>query len=357
MPPLSAISSIQEDASLAGERRSPLGLPASLPAIVLRCAACRKDGVACSYESLAANQHPFICSVCSFTTKQLAGIWSALPSVRQRYFGRFIEEYEHVRKQEGRGTTSPEFYLELPFRDLTGRNGWQWSIRSRTFRYIARNILPMLSGTAFSGTLSKKRGTALKILDLGAGNGWMSYRLGCLGHQPIAVDLLTNPLDGLGAAVHYKSALRTFFPRFQAELDNLPFADGQFDCAIFNASFHYSENYERTLAETIRCVSRGGTIIIADTPTYSEESSGQQMLEERQQTFEKNFGVKSDSLKSGEYLTPARLLALEAKLELEWRVHRVWYGFRWAMRPLRSRLKNRREPSQFRIYVTQVKHQ
>jgi hypothetical protein len=34
----------------------------------------------------------------------------------------------------------------------------------------------------------------------------------------------------------------------------------------------------------------------------------------------------------------------------------VWYGFRWAMRPLRSRLENRREPSQFRIYVAQVKH-
>jgi SAM-dependent methyltransferase len=356
MPSLSA-TTIQEDGLLAGQRRSSPELAASLSAIVLRCAACRKDGIACSYESLATNHQPVICSVCTFATNQEAGIWSALPSVRQRYFGRFVEEYEHVRKQEGRGATSPEFYLELPFRDVTGRNAWQWSIRSRTFRYIMRNILPMLSGSAFVGPLSKKDSAPLKILDLGAGNGWMSYRLGSLGHQPVAVDVLSNPYDGLGAAMHYKSALANFFPRFQAELDNLPFADNQFDCAIFNASFHYSENYERTLAETIRCVSRGGTIIIADTPTYSEDSSGRQMLEERQQTFQKNFGVKSDSLKSGEYLTPARLLALEAKLELDWRVHRVWYGFRWAMRPLRSRLKNRREPSQFRIYVAQVKHQ
>ena len=353
MPSLSTTISTQEGAPLGVGRRSSVDLAPSPSSIVLRCPACGKDGSAHSYESLAANHEPIACLACSFTNQQEAGIWSALPPARHRYFARFVQDYEHVRKQEGRGAASPEFYLELPFHDLTGRNTWQWSIRARTFRHIARNILPTLSAT----TLSKKGSAALKILDLGAGNGWMSFRLASAGHQPVAVDLLTNPFDGLGAAIHYKSAIPKFFPRFQAELDHLPFADNQFDCAIFDASFHYSENYKRTLAETIRCLSPGGTIIIADTPTYSHESSGQQMLEERQQTFEKNFGIKSDSLKSGEYLTPARLLALEAKLELHWRVHRVWYGVRWAIRPLRSRLKNRREPSQFRIYVAQVKHQ
>jgi SAM-dependent methyltransferase len=348
MPSLSATISVREDVSRAARSHSSTEFPPSRASLVLRCPACGKNGIAHSYESLAANHEPIACQACAFTTKQEAGIWCTMPPARQRYFARFIQEYEHVRKQEGRGSASPEFYLELPFRDLTGRNAWQWSIRSRTFRHIARNILPTLSG---------KPGAALKILDLGAGNGWMSYRLASMGHQPVAVDLLTNPFDGLGAAIHYKSALPRFFPRSQAELDHLPFADNQFDCAIFNASFHYSENYKRTLAETIRCLSPGGAIIIADTPTYSQESSGQQMLEERQQSFQKNFGVKSDSLKSGEYLTPARLLALEAKLEFEWRVHRVWYGFRWAIRPFRSGLKNRREPSQFRIYVAQVKHQ
>jgi SAM-dependent methyltransferase len=356
MPSLNTTLSAQEDTSPVGDRQTSAEFPPLRASIALRCPACGKNNLAHSYESLAAHHEPLDCQGCSFLTKQEAGIWCALPPARQRYFARFIQEYEHVRKQEGRGANSPEFYLQLPFRDLNGRNAWQWSIRARTFRYIARNILPELPATAPSKTLSNKGSVALKILDLGAGNGWMSYRLASLGHQPVAVDLLTNPFDGLGAAVHYQSALSKFFPRFQAELDHLPFADNQFDCAIFNASFHYSENYKRTLAEAMRCLAPGGTIIIADTPTYSLESSGQQMLEERRQSFQKKFGVKSDSLESGEYLTPARLLGLEAKLELEWRVHRVWYGFRWALRPLRCRLKNRREPSQFRIYVAQVKH-
>jgi hypothetical protein len=42
--------------------------------------------------------------------------------------------------------------------------------------------------------------------------------------HPIAVDLLTNDQDGLGAAEHFKQRLPLSFPRFQAELDNLPFA-------------------------------------------------------------------------------------------------------------------------------------
>ena len=203
--------------------------------------------------------------------------------------------------------------------------------------------------------LSRNVAAPLLILDLAAGNGWMSYRLARAGHQPVAVDLLTNNYDGLGSAQHFRRELPDLFPRFQAELDNLPFADGQFDCAIFNASFHYSENYERTLAEAIRCLRPGGTIIIADTPTYSMEIYGQQMQAEKYESFQQRFGFRPEGLASSEYLTPERLAALEVRHNLEWSVHRIWYGFRWACRPLIARLRRRREPSQFYLYSAQVK--
>jgi len=344
MPSMTAIRILEENLRTSGGAN--LGSAPSPSALKLRCPSCGKDGPALSYESLAANCDGFVCKTCDFATTQESRIWLALPPGRQRHFARFIREYEHVRKLEGRGSVSPDFYMALPFHDVTGRNASQWSIRARTFKYIAQGLLP---------TVTEKRTAPLKVLDLGAGNGWMSYRMACLGHRPIAVDLLTNSFDGLGAAAHYESALPELFPRFQADLDHLPFADDQFDCAIFNASFHYSENYKSTLSEAIRCLSPGGTIIIADTATYSQESAGQKMIQERRQTFLQTFGYKSDSLKSGEYLTPARLLSLEGNLQLEWRTHRVWYGYRWAARPLIARLKGRREPSQFRIYSAQVK--
>ena len=144
------------------------------------------------------------------------------------------------------------------------------------------------------------------------------------------------------------------FPRFQAELDRLPFETGQYDCVIFNASFHYSENYDRTLAEALRCLRPGGAVVIADSPFYTRNKSGQQMLEERRRSFQKMFGFRSDSLAGREYLTKEILLALEARHDVEWTTHRVWYGIRWACRPLVAKLKRRREPSQFRIYTARV---
>ena len=316
-----------------------------IPHVEVRCTACTTRATVIPYSSLAQTHEPIKCRGCFSVMAQKQGIWLALPQDRHAYFERFLRDYETVRKAEGRGSDNPDFYLSLPYRDQTERNSWEWAIRSRTYKYIERRIVPGLTANI---------NRPLAILDLGAGNGWMSYRLANLGHQPIAVDLQTNTFDGLGAAVHYHRALPRLFPRFQAELDQLPFGSGQFDCAIFNASFHYSENYDRTLSEAIRCLRPGGIILIADSPSYSREECGQKMLAERRKLFQKRFGFASDGLGSCEYLTKDRLLALEARHDLEWRTHEVWYGIRWACRPLVASLKRQREPSQFRIYTAKV---
>jgi SAM-dependent methyltransferase len=312
----------------------------------LRCPKCTASLAAMAYHALGQTHDGLECGTCSAVMPQERGIWLALTENRLKHFECFMRDYEVVRRAEGRGSSDPGFYLSLPYVDQADLNAWQWAIRARTYNYIERRILPAI-GASVSQPLS--------ILDLGAGNGWLSYRLAALGHRPVAIDLQTNEFDGLGAAVHYRNALPMLFPRFQAELDRLPFADQQFDCAIFNASFHYSENYDRTLAETIRCLRRGGTVVIADTPSYSRDESAQRMLEERREMFRKRFGFASDSLASCEYLTKDRLLSLEARHRVKWTTYEVWYGFRWACRPLVAKLKGRREPSQFRIYAAQVK--
>jgi SAM-dependent methyltransferase len=182
----------------------------------------------------------------------------------------------------------------------------------------------------------------------------MSYRLALLGHRPVAVDLMTDSRDGLSAAQHFSSHLGVLFPCFQAELDNLPFADSQFDMAVFNASFHYSEDYRRTLAEALRCVKPGGAVVIADTAWYSSEASGAHMVAERQAAFVARFGTPSDAIRSLEFLTDERLRALQEHFGLRWQVHTPFYGLRWAMRPMVAKLRGKREPSAFRIYVAEV---
>jgi SAM-dependent methyltransferase len=312
----------------APQTRSATGSNARVWDILLRCPRC---GTAIDIMD---------CLACGFSILVDDGIAHALPPEAAAHHARFIADYEQIRTSEGRGSANEDFYLALPYRDTMGRNRGQWQMRARSYDYIVRHLLK---------DQGHDRGSW--ILDLGAGNGWMSFRLALAGYRPCAVDLLTNDRDGLGAARHYQSRLTTLFPRFQAEICRLPFADEQFDVAVFNASFHYAEDGEASLREALRCVRKGGMAIVSDTPWYPRGASGRQMLAERREAFLRCHGTAADAIASLGYLTDGRLRSMAAALSIRWEVHRPWYGPRWAMRPLIAKLRGRREPSRFRLYV------
>ncbi|MBS1806341.1 MAG: class I SAM-dependent methyltransferase [Acidobacteria bacterium] len=292
----------------------------------IRCPRCKA--------SLQALECPF----CGLVMRTGRGIVYALPPDRAMYFAKFIRDYERIRAAEGRGSDSDEFYLNLPFKDISGANREHWKIRARTFAHLMSNVL--VDGRSGG-----------RILDLGAGNGWLSYRLLLAGYRPVAVDLLTNANDGLGAAEHFEKQVPGLFPRFQAELGCLPFQEDQFDAAIFNASFHYSEDYQRSLGEALRCVKPGGLVVIADSPWYSRDECGQAMLAERREVFLNKYGTASDSIRCLEYLTNHRLRTLSEQFSIEWQILYPHYGWGWALRPGIAKLRGRREPSRFRIYL------
>ncbi len=295
--------------------------------IHLRCPRCKAD------------MTQFDCLRCDFQFRDIRGVLHALPPERVVYYARFIDEYERIRDAEGRGSDSDDFYLGLPYRDSSGRNSQQWCVRARSFDFLIQRLLkPAIPSGG-------------RILDLGAGNCWMSYRLALAGFTPCAVDILTNDQDGLGAAEHYRKYLPEFFARFRAELNRLPFQDETFDAVIFNASFHYAEDYTAVLQEALRCIKRNGLAIISDTPWYTTEANGQRMVSERRASFLARYGTTSASIQSLEFLTNDRLRLLENQLSIHWTIYSPGYGLKWAMRPIVARLRKKREPSRFRIYV------
>jgi SAM-dependent methyltransferase len=307
--------------------------------IQLQCPACRTNLGGLPFGK-RADDLSYDCSNCEFVILNKSGIWQALPQERIVHFSQFVEEYENIRAAEGRGSLDADFYLKLPYEDTTGKNVWQWKIRACTYDVLIRKLLPRL--------LSDKNQPT--VLDLGAGNGWMSYRLALAEYSPVAVDLLTNDQDGLGAAVHFEKRLDALFPRFRAEMSRLPFADEQFDAVIFNASFHYAEDYHAAMGEAIRCTKKQGAVIIADSPWYSANESGERMVAERQAVFAQQYGTASNSIPSLEFLTDERLSRLEQAFGLRWQRSTPFYGPQWAMRPLLAKLRGKREPSRFRIY-------
>ena len=269
-------------------------------------------------------------------------IWRFLLPESEAHYGRFIRDYEAIRHAEGRGSNSADYYRALPYKDRSGRHTADWRIRARTFKVLVNNVL-----TRFQNPLER----ALKIIDLGAGNGWLSNRLAAQGDRVLAVDLLDNDWDGLGAWKHYE---HTFTP-IQAEFSHLPVMDRFADAAIFNASFHYSENYTETLREALRVTSPQGLIIIMDSPIYRRGASGEQMVREREAQFKEKYGFASDNLQSENYLTYARLDELAREFKLSWKLIRPFYGIRWMLRPLVAGLLRRREPAKFHLIVGRKK--
>jgi SAM-dependent methyltransferase len=246
---------------------------------------------------------------------------------------RFKREYSTVRRAEGWGSLDSSYYRALPYRDLSGRFGDIWRIRARSFGTFVRKVLVPLGRSR------------LTILDLGAGNGWLTYRLAQRGHAVIAFDLLDDPLDGLGAAHHYSSGLRAVL----AEFDHLPLGAQVADLAIFNASFHYSTDYGVTLREILRVLRPHATLVILDSPMYNDPTSGTRMVQERSARFLGTYGFASNALPSEHFLTPTRLAALADELGLAWQVYRPTLDWRTRLTRTINGIRARREPASFPV--------
>ena len=278
------------------------------------------------------------CRADGATYRRQEGVWRLLAPAREATLGRFMEEYETVRRGEGRGSADPAYYRALPFRDLSGRFGAAWNIRAASFRALTNRVLP-----AWEASL----GRAGVALDLGAGPSWLAYRLAQRGHTVAAIDLQTNSEDGLGAYVHYDAE----FVPVQAEFDRLPFAADFADLLVFNAALHYSTDYLVTLREALRVLRPGGVLVVLDSPLYRHAASGQAMVREREAVFSRRFGFPSNALASENFLTPARLDDLAGALGVRWTVTYPRHGLRFSIRRWKTLLLGRREAARFPLIV------
>jgi SAM-dependent methyltransferase len=298
-----------------------------LNGIELQCPRCRSE-IACRE-----------CLHCGFQMRELSGILYALPPERAVHHARLVEEYERIQRTQILESRSDEFFLGLPYSDALRRNASYWVRKASSFDCFVRRVLKVMVPSGG------------RILDLGAGNCWLSYRLVLAGYKPCAIDLLTNNLDGLGTAERYRRYLPDFFPRFRAEFDYLPFKDGQFDAAIFNASFHFAESFENVLREALRCCKPGGIVIICDTPWFSSKEFTHGAAGVR--ASECPRPVENTSGFTSAFLTDTVLASLAKELHISWMTHYPHFGLRSTVEPFLARLYRRPPPPQFPIWVAQ----
>lgn len=254
----------------------------------------------------------------------------------------FRVEYGAHRASEGRALDAQSM-LALPYL-TTGPHAKQWAVRARTFDAFMSLVL---------APLAHARGTALRVLDLGAGNGWLSWRAALAGHDAVAIDIRDDDVDGLRAARSYLETAGSGFHRVAASFEALPVADESFDVVVFNASLHYALDLDVAMAEARRVARDGGRIAILDSPFYARDAEGEAMVAEKRRSASLRFGERAAALMSLpfiEYLTGERLSAACAPIGVEWQRHRVRYPFWYETRPLVARVRGQRTPSRFDLW-------
>ncbi len=182
----------------------------------------------------------------------------------------FLNQYHEIKAAEGEESDDPEYYLSLPDVPANDPRKKEWLLRTESMEWLR----------FFLTTLYGRR--KLTILDAGAGNGWLSRHIAEWGHHPVALDLSLDDREGLGAARHYLEQLPVAIDRVRADFGHLPFASGTFDVVVFNGSFHYAENPTKVMAEAVRVIKPEESILILDSPIYTDRASGLQMTEDRE---------------------------------------------------------------------------
>jgi SAM-dependent methyltransferase len=256
---------------------------------------------------------------------------------------KFATDYAAHRQAEGRAYSGEEL-LSLPYL-RTGPLARQWSIRARSYEaFVARVIRPM----------ARAAGRPLDLLDLGAGNGWLSYLVALKGHSTTALDIRSDAVDGLGASRPFVERTHGRMRTLEASFDAIPLPEGGFDVAVFNAALHYATDLGAALAEACRVLRPGGRMVILDSPFYRREADGLAMVAEKSAEAPQRFGARAVSLMALpfiEFLTAERLRAASAPLGLTWRRSRVLYPLWYELRQPTAAVRRARPPSRFDLWI------
>lgn len=208
------------------------------------------------------------------------GIYPLISEARYLDHERFVRAYRVVRHREG-WVGNAEYYLDLPFRDRTGKHEHVWRIRARSFR-LALGEIRIHFGSE-----------RLQVLELGAGNCWFSSRLARLGHQVLATDIFLDEEDGLAAFDAYQNRIPVGVDRALADMEDLPLADDQFDLVVANGSLHYARDLRLPVAEAYRLLRGNGLFLVMDSPAYRAPDDGKAMVRRRVEAHRERFGICS----------------------------------------------------------------
>jgi SAM-dependent methyltransferase len=278
------------------------------------------------------------CPICGHHLQVRDGIYRALTRTRATAGEPFAHQYRLVRGAEGRRSLSPDSYRALP--DVAPAVpadplAAEWRLRRESWSLFLRHGLAALP-----------RGAA-RIVELGAGCGWLSHRLASLGHHLAAVDRLDDEADGLGVCRFYSTPIVAV----QADFDELPFAAAQFDAAVFAGSLHYAPDPAASLAEAARVLKPSGVLAVIDSPAFVRDADGEVMVASSLRAIAEAHRLETPIRPGRGFLTFASIERACAALGRRVRFYPTRGPLAWRMRRARAGSRLRRAPAAFGVWV------
>ncbi|HEV3141556.1 MAG TPA: class I SAM-dependent methyltransferase [Vicinamibacterales bacterium] len=274
------------------------------------------------------------CARCGNRYARENDLWRFLTPARATFLEPFIRQYRLVRQRDGRRQTGSGYYKALPWVAADDPHEAEWRIRRETYAHLLRRVLSAAP-------------QSIRILDLGAGNAWLSHRLAELGHRVVAVDALDDDADGLGASKHYSVR----FPAIQADYDALPFTPAQFDLVVFNGSLHYAPDPAATIVAAHRMLAPDGAIAVMDSPMFARNRDGDAMVADMAARLESDGSVREFARTGAGYLTFGSLDAVARGIGLRAEFIRSRGSIGWRFRRRLGGIRLGRAPALFGLWM------
>ncbi len=130
-----------------------------------------------------------------------------------------------------------------------------------------RQLVPGRSWAAWSRALGHLL-PALRVADLGCGEGYLTVETSRWAASIIAVDRSDDVLDRARALASRRRVSNVTWRR--GDLEILPIDDSSVDVALFSQALHHADDPERAMREAARILVPGGRVLILDLREHEE---------------------------------------------------------------------------------------
>jgi ubiquinone/menaquinone biosynthesis C-methylase UbiE/DNA-binding transcriptional ArsR family regulator len=132
----------------------------------------------------------------------------------------------------------------------------------------ARQLVPGRSWAAWARALGHLL-PAMKVADLGCGEGYLTIETSRWASRVLAVDRSATVLKRAQALAGRRHVRNVTWKR--GELERLPIRDASVDVALLSQALHHARDPQRALSEAARIVVPGGRVLVLDLREHHEK--------------------------------------------------------------------------------------